>query len=126
MSQVNEYFKREEFACKCGCGFDSVDVELLKVLTLVRQKFEQPVIINSACRCESHNKKVGGALNSTHKFGKGADIRVKDVPPPDVYDFLTRTFPMSKGLGLYDSWVHVDVRETRARWNHSKYKLKMI
>jgi len=26
------YFKRGEFVCSCGCGFDTVDVDLLPVL----------------------------------------------------------------------------------------------
>ncbi|EAS4214514.1 serine/threonine protein kinase, partial [Salmonella enterica] len=25
---ISKYFKRSEFACKCGCGQDTVDAEL--------------------------------------------------------------------------------------------------
>jgi uncharacterized protein YcbK (DUF882 family) len=124
--QLNEYFRREEFACKCGCGFDTVDCNLLLILTSVRKHFNSPVIINSGCRCEKHNKKVGGTDNSTHKTGRAVDIRVKDVPPPTVYDFLCKSFPTSCGFGLYDSWVHVDSRDLKARWNSSKYPLNLM
>ena len=50
--KLNKYFHRSEFACKCGCGFDTVDTELLKVLTRLRVRFNKPVKITSACRCE--------------------------------------------------------------------------
>ena len=74
---MNKYFKRSEFACKCGCGFAPVDNELLEVLSIVRVRFKSPVTINSACRCEAHNESVGGADGSKHKLGIAADIDIK-------------------------------------------------
>jgi len=82
----SKYFKREEFACSCGCGFSSVDVELLEVLEDVREHFDSPVTINSACRCETHNKTVGGSNNSMHTKGMAVDIVVSDVTPERVQD----------------------------------------
>ena len=68
MTQWNsKYFKRAEFACKCGCGMDTVDYELVNILDKVREHFGTPVVINSACRCEAHNASVGGAANSKAK-----------------------------------------------------------
>ncbi|WP_459594920.1 D-Ala-D-Ala carboxypeptidase family metallohydrolase, partial [Enterobacter hormaechei] len=51
---LNQYFKRSEFACRCGCGTSTVDAELLQVITDVREKFG-PVVINSGHRCVKHN-----------------------------------------------------------------------
>ena len=36
MGTVSKNFSRSEFACKCGCGFDAVDVDLLAGLQALR------------------------------------------------------------------------------------------
>jgi len=43
-----------------------------------------------------------------------------DVSPKEIYDFLDEKYPDMYGLGLYDSWVHIDVREDKARWTGKK------
>ena len=113
---ISKYFTRKEFECKCGCGFAAVDVELLQVLVLVRKHFGLPVIITSACRCERHNVAVGGTVNSKHKLGIAADIQVKGVDPTEIFDFLHGHAPNKLGLGLYDTFTHIDVRKDKARW----------
>jgi uncharacterized protein YcbK (DUF882 family) len=112
-----KYFKREEFACKCGCGFDDIDEELVDVLDDLREHFGQPVTITSGCRCSKHNKAVGGEPKSKHMEGIAADIKVRNVNPNIVYSWLDNKYPNKYGLGLYKSWVHVDTRRQRARWN---------
>ncbi len=113
---INKYFSRDEFACKCGCGFSAVDVDLLAVLTDVRGHFDKAVKINSACRCPAHNKAVGGEDKSMHMFGMAADFVVVGVSPAKVYQYLTGLYPTTYGLGLYKTWVHLDVRRAPARW----------
>ena len=110
-------FERKEFACKCGCGFSTVDAELLAVLRALRKHFNTSVTITSGCRCVSHNRKVGGEEGSQHTFGKAADIQVKGVHPRTVYRYLTCEYPDRYGIGLYSSWVHIDVRDNKARWD---------
>ncbi|WP_442788004.1 D-Ala-D-Ala carboxypeptidase family metallohydrolase [Lelliottia sp. SL45] len=65
---------QSEFACHCDCGFDSISPELITVPEYVRTHFGAPVKINSGCRCEKHNAKVGGGPNSRHVQGIAADI----------------------------------------------------
>ena len=65
------------------------------MLETVRNQFNRPVKINSACRCESHNKSVGGSQGSKHKLGIAADIVVKSIKPYDVYVFLDSFMPNS-------------------------------
>ena len=116
---MNKYFKRKEFACKCGCGFDAVDAELLSLLTWVREHFQAPVTITSACRCETHNKNVGGATGSQHRFGKAADIQIKGFTPQQVQDELTKSLPKDKyGLGYGKTFTHLDVRDKAARFDY--------
>ena len=112
----SEYFKREEFACKCGCGFTTVDVDLLEVLEDVRQNFDSPVNITSACRCTNHNTSVGGEVKSKHLFGLACDIQVNNVTPKRVQDYLLNKYPNSKGIGSYETFTHIDVRDGKARW----------
>lgn len=115
MGDISKNFSRHEFACKCGCGFDTVDVELLPILQDIRDNFSKPVTITSGCRCESYNKKVGGADKSKHTLGRASDIKVSGVKAVEVYNYLTRRYPSSYGIILYSTWVHVDSREEKYR-----------
>ena len=123
---LNKYFKREEFACKCGCGFSTVDVELLQVLTTAREFFGNQLIIISPCRCDDHNEVVQleadenyipHSSTSKHMEGIAADIVVRGVDPSEVYAFLDRHEPLKYGVGKYNSFTHIDVRSKKARWN---------
>ena len=116
MPEISDNFSRSEFACKCGCGFDTVDAELVQVLEVVRFKYNSPVHITSGCRCDSHNKKVGGSDGSKHKLGIAADIVVEGVPAVEVYRFLTSIFKSGYGIGKYDEFTHIDIRVDKARW----------
>lgn len=112
---INQYFGREEFACSCGCGFDAVDKILLDVLTETREHFNAPLTITSGCRCESHNKTIGGAKKSYHVRGKAADIKVKGFDAMSVYKFLDNHYQDRLGVILYPTWVHIDVRDNAYR-----------
>ena len=111
-----KFFKKSAFACKC-CGVSIVDVELADVLDSARAHFNAPISIISGYRCPVHNSKVGGAKNSQHMQGIAADIKVSCKTPKEVYDYFESKFPNTYGLGLYKSWVHIDVRQNKARWN---------
>lgn len=116
MGNLSKNFSRHEFACQCGCGFDTVDIETVKVLQEVADEFGEPVTVTSGCRCPAHNKAVGGANNSQHKLARAADIMVKNVSPAAVFEFLDRKYPDRYGLGEYSNFVHVDTRTGKARW----------
>ena len=113
--QISRYFKRAEFACKCGCGFDAVDAELLDVLHHARWTFMSPLIITSGCRCRVHNAAVGGADDSQHILAKAADIQVVRVTPREVGEHLDEKYPGKYGVKIYPTWVHIDVRAERWR-----------
>ena len=131
--KVSAHFDRKEFACRCGCGLDAVDVELVAVLEDVRMKFQADHIgdrvyveITSGNRCSSHNAKVGGSLKSQHINCKAADIKVwigwhqRQVSPDEVADYLDHIYGQQYGIGRYDSWTHIDVRRNRSRWDNRK------
>lgn len=104
-------FERWEFSCKCGCGFDTVDAELVVVLLDVKKHFNGATVhINSGCRCVKHNRNIGGRYSSYHLLGRAADITVEGHPPLDVYAYLCGKHPHKFGIGLYDDFVHIDTR----------------
>lgn len=111
------YFQRKEFECKCGCGFDTVDYELVRILDDVRAYFNKPVHITSGCRCISHNHTVGGSTYSKHVEGRAADFVVSGIDHNIVADYLENKYPDTYGIGRYDGRCHIDSREEPARWD---------
>lgn len=130
MGDLTQNLSRSEFACKCGCGFDTVDFDLPLVLQSTQRYFQAlnprrsiKIRINSGCRCEIHNTMVGGADNSQHVKARAADFYLYDsntgvrIPCSDVADYLEDRYPDSKGIGRYHNWVHIDTRTTKHRWS---------
>ena len=122
MGDLSAHFSKKEFACKCGCGFNTPAPELVEKLEKLRELCgNQPLHINSACRCEKHNAKVGGSPNSQHKLGHAADVRkILGISIDEMARKAERAG--FNGIGKYDSFLHVDVRGTRARWDYRKKK----
>ena len=116
MTQLSEHFTRREFACICGCGQDTVDVETLSICEKVRNHFREPTTIHSGNRCEDYNQRVGGSKNSQHKKSRAADISVRNVQPSIVADYV-ETILVNGGLGRYPTFTHVDSRASVARWS---------
>lgn len=111
------HFKRKEFACRCSCGFDTVDIDTLRVCNEVRDFEGAPVTVSSGCRCVNHNSAVGGAVNSHHVKARAADLIVAD--PEKTYKYLCNQYPDKYGFGLYvdRGFVHIDTRSgAPARW----------
>lgn len=75
-----QYFKPEEFSCKCGkcgIGFNQMNPSTLTMLNQARVIAGVPFIITSAYRCEEHNRNVGGTSNSAHLRGYAVDIKIR-------------------------------------------------
>jgi len=118
MGDLSKNFSRREFACKCFCGKDTVDAELILVLEEARLFFRnRSVIITSGVRCELHNQEVGGSPKSLHLQGKAADIIVKGINSEIVHDHLYKKYPGKYGIGRYSGRTHIDVRPGEARWS---------
>lgn len=114
---LSEYFQRKDFGCKCGCGYDSINLELVGVLTLVCRHFSKSAKINSGCRCQQHNANVGGEDKSKHLYGLAADVVYSGVDPCAVADYLEKLSGGNRwGIGRYLTFTHIDVRKNKARW----------
>lgn len=118
-------FTLEEFSCKDGTP---VPHELLQNVTelainlqVLRDSLGVPVTITgSGYRTASHNKKVKGAKNSQHLYAKAADINAVGYTPAQLAAVIETLISTGKikqgGIGIYKSFVHYDIRGTKARW----------
>lgn len=114
-----QHFKKSEFACKDGCGFDSIDLRVVKVLEDIRHHFgDKPVIVTSGCRCAKHNKEVGGVQGSRHVAGKAVDFYIPGISINDIMNYtnslvkngtLRYTYTGRYSNGNMQGAVHIDV-----------------
>ena len=116
---ISEHFGVWEFKCKDNSRVIVLDKALVELLEKVRAHFKRPVIINSGYRTVQYNSRLpNSSPKSQHTLGKAADIRVTGVSPVNVYAYLNQLYPNSHGLGIYNTFVHVDVREKKSRWDY--------
>lgn len=115
---LSKNFKVSEFKCNDGSDTVLISDKLVGLLQNIRDHFGAAVTINSAYRTESYNKKIGGATKSQHVNGTAADIVVKGATPLEVAQYVEHIMPDSGGIGVYQSFTHVDVRANRSRWDN--------
>lgn len=114
--KLSSNFKVSEFACKDGSDAVLVAPRLVMVLQTIRDHFGTAVTIGSGYRTPQYNAKVGGVTDSQHCYGAAADITVKGQTPANVAAYARRIMPDWGGVGVYDSFTHIDVREQKANW----------
>lgn len=72
--KLSEHFHDWEFDCDCGCGLMQPHPDLIIGLEKVRSGIQVPnrpdiqLPVSSGCRCEAHNKAIGGDKDSWHKL----------------------------------------------------------
>lgn len=114
--KLSTNFKVKEFASKDGSDAVLVAPRLVMVLQSLRSHFCAAVTINSGYRTPQYNAKVGGVTDSQHCYGTAADIVVRGKTPAQVAAYARQLMPDWGGVGVYDSFCHIDVREARADW----------
>lgn len=114
MGDLSEHFSLSEFRCKCGCGQVIVVPALIELLEYVREFSGFPIIITSGYRCPDHNAAVGGEPSSAHLTGEAADIAVHS--DTERFAYLEAMFLYGiRRLGVYPSWLHLDVSQGLAQ-----------
>jgi len=123
--KLTKNFNKSEFDCNDGSEMPEEVLnnikELADNLQVLRDKLRLPITINSGYRSPEYNKKIGGVKNSQHILGKAADIRVTSMSPQIVGKIITNMIDdgllKEGGVGVYSTFVHYDIRGTKARWN---------
>lgn len=83
---------------------------------------EVPLVVTSAYRTAAHNRRIGGSPKSQHLEGRALDLTVPAaVRTPETLRVLyTAALERAhgvlaiRGLGRYDTFVHVDTRPSAA------------
>lgn len=118
MGNLSRDFNREEFECKCRCGFDTIDPRLIAALQELRDLSGVPIKITSGCRCKSHNANVGGTKESQHVLGYAADIVIQGKSVKQMAELAEKIFQFQYGAILQypkRGFIHVDVRGKKVR-----------
>lgn len=107
-------FTRKEFACKCGCGDDEMDLEFINRLQSLRELCGFPIIISSGKRCPEHNAKVSSTgKTGPHTTGKAVDISVDRTKAHKVLKMALRLG--FTGIGVQQKgksrFIHIDSLE---------------
>ena len=134
--KLSKNLSRSEFLCRCGCGFDTVDIKLVEMLQGACDYFgalyhaKVMIKITGPNRCKAHNTKVtkNPDSDSQHIYGRAADHKIfihnlgrwKQVPPIEVFNYYRKHYPKC-GCGLYVNRVHADSRTNGpAVWDKTK------
>jgi len=133
MSTDTKNFKVSEFACKCGCGKADIDQRVMDMAQVIRDELGVPVQVNSGCRCEKHNTRVGGAKKtyypdgrlkskgSNHMYGLAADLSCSKGASV-MFETVKKLYGEGKLPDLdycirYKTFIHIDCGGKRNnRW----------
>jgi uncharacterized protein YcbK (DUF882 family) len=123
--KLTQNFSKIEFESRDGAPMPDDVLENIKILAqnlqTLRDHFGQAIHINSAYRSPEHNKNIGGATSSQHLLGKAADISMRNFTPVQIHETIEQLIAEGDlhqgGLGLYNGFVHYDIRGTKARWD---------
>lgn len=124
---LTENFSLKEFECNDGTTIPEKYInnvkELAQNLQVLRDEIGLPISINSSYRNPEYNKRIGGAKFSQHLTASASDIVVRDMTPKKVAKTILKLIKNGKmkegGVGLYNGFVHYDIRGKKARWDNS-------
>lgn len=93
---------------------------LAEQLQVIRDEIKLPININIAYRPYWWEKMRGRKGTSQHTLGKAADITVKGMSTKVLHKIILNLAQdgeiINGGVGLYNTFVHYDIRPYPARW----------
>lgn len=112
MAENTKNFNVSEFACKCGCGYNVIDQRVINMAQTIREALGVSVRVNSGCRCEKHNAKVGGVKGSKHTKGLASDLSCS-LGAVKMFETVKRLHAEGKLPDLdycirYKTFIHID------------------
>lgn len=95
-------------------------VPTIRIVDALRAHWGKSIVLLSSYRSPAYNRAIGDAApKSFHMQFKALDIAVSGKTPRQVFDQLSKWRDEGRfkgGLGLYNTFVHVDTRGTNATW----------
>lgn len=117
--QLSTHFQLHEFACTDGSKPVFLSQALVDILEAIRVHFGRPVTVTSGYRTVSYNAGLkNSSKKSQHCNGLAADIKVEGHTPKEVYDYACSLLGDHGGVGIYNTFVHVDVRASKSRFDY--------
>jgi len=128
--RLSKHFVVEEFDCKDGTKVSPREYTGLEYLC---RQFLEPMrrkygacSVHSGYRTPSHNRAVGGERNSFHIYSahdgndQAADVSFARGTPAQWHATANAIRAKKRrgrgGLGLYRSFVHIDIRDYPSNW----------
>lgn len=95
-------------------------VPTIRIVDQLREHFGKPIVLLSSYRSPAYNAAIdGAATKSYHMRFQALDIAVSGKTPRQVFNVLQDWRDDGRfkgGLGLYNTFVHVDCRGYNATW----------
>jgi uncharacterized protein YcbK (DUF882 family) len=128
--RLSKHFVVEEFDCRDGTkvmrrDYNGLEYLCRTYLEPLRKKYG-PVHVNSGFRTAAYNARIGGASRSEHIYtmhdgnDQAADITCRKGGPRDWHRTANAIRARKRGgrggLGLYGTFVHIDIRDYKADW----------
>lgn len=107
-----QYFKIEEFKCKCGCGRTEMMSTTLDKLDKARELANTPFKITSGYRCKEHNAAVGGKSEGAHTSGYAVDIEASTSPARIAIVKALLDVGFTR-IGVAKTFIHADDDPTK-------------
>lgn len=119
MGDLTRNFDKKDYECKDLCNSCTPDPELVEAVQALRDWLDEPIIINSGCRCAKHNAETPGSdPNSSHMPGRDGFCHAADLRCLDGFYrdrlleaiYATGRFPRKE---ICPGWVHVSTDQTK-------------
>jgi uncharacterized protein YcbK (DUF882 family) len=130
--KLTQIFSLDELACHDDTPVpaewvESRAVPLAETAQAIRDYIGRPLSVISGYRTPAWIERVGGAKGSQHVQAKALDLRAGNMTAADLHAAVLELYEAGKlprlgGLGLYRTFVHIDIRDRKAdgsiaRWS---------
>jgi len=93
---------------------------LVPVLDAIRGELGEAITLNSVFRAPVYNSCIGGVVDSQHLELTAADCVAQSASSLELYQIAQHVRHQgifAGGIGLYNSFVHIDVRGDNVDWS---------
>ena len=115
MASQSNYFAPLRLCCS-HCGKEGVKPDALVLLNALRIIVGRPIRLTSAYRCKDHPIEVLKDKPGQHNKGHAFDLYFG--PDEALKNDIMETAPKLGflGIGVYDTFIHIDLRTRPASW----------